>query len=993
MENQMKEKVIAMKRTIYELNKTQAEILDRMTSNSTSRTSMLVVASNEITQLEEHVCRVESDTRSIEYTNNLDNVTKQMSNLLMKANRLNTLVANFDENSGKDGSTDILSEDESVCFSNVLDRNAFGKKDNIPSRENLEESEEDNIEYRLDNECCSGDANIHNLSNYMNGRTVKLLTHNAINNESNTIHNEPLGAQNDTKNINKLRGGSDNVKVQQSSLLNNSGDENENGQDSPLCTFNKEVDNKDLPEIENCNISNSKRRIHRNESGFKSKGPKTQNDNRVSFHNNQESFKGDIDKSVCNMDVQIEESIEPNIKPTTKNSVDERPMMTSATSYSSSRRSRRRGREDEIFVERLFNSDQPKTLREWYHYFRQVKVHASARVRSGVVNQGNGQDVILVIDTSERMLEYFQQLKSAALQYVYGIKQLSECGVMENGIGLAVFGQQTRLIQEATNDYELIMELIGKLRPDGDAPVLAGLLMGYAGVSSCIKFQLCVLPSSTRNIPIHANMIVFTNGSSEQCKVLSEDEQISNLDLRNLPVPSDINAVIDEIAASSTKIYYVPIGRHQCNNILEHAVRQTNGKIIQVNEMNRLINMTQVMLLAIRIAADLRYSENQSREVIRMKISDASNFHDIHDDCLDMVKEFSNPLKFCNMRGEFVELQFNTLKLGDRVRRGPYCRCKKDDLGLAGTVIGQDRDGDVLVEWDHGLVCPYDYVDERDVQHIVKVNEVRMLVDELIAVGCRVVRGQDWKYGDHDGGKGTLGTVLGIPAEGKAVVRWDRKNIGIYKMGCEGLFELKLCDTLSSNSSTIQNEETANYHNTGQWLRKKESVKHQYALNTIKTNECDPNDYLIPIYSDIAVSAIWEYQRVSQWKKYPSGINVKIEKAYQRKKSGKIIIEMDRTTYIIHFSRMVQENVKNKTKLAVRRKDKTHSNDLHYKENVRQANINLANTRDEVRCSGNVISSYSTSEMAELPIISKSGMMIFRYRGEPVNMTQMGVWT
>lgn len=47
------------------------------------------------------------------------------------------------------------------------------------------------------------------------------------------------------------------------------------------------------------------------------------------------------------------------------------------------------------------------------------------------------------------------------------------------------------------------------------------------------------------------------------------------------------------------------------------------------------------------------------------------------------------------------------------------------------------------------------------------------------------------------------------------------------------------------------------------------------------------------------VSAIWEYKRVSQWIKYPSGINVKIEKAYQRKKSGKIIIEMDRTTYVL----------------------------------------------------------------------------------------------
>lgn len=30
--------------------------------------------------------------------------------------------------------------------------------------------------------------------------------------------------------------------------------------------------------------------------------------------------------------------------------------------------------------------------------------------------------------------------------------------------------------------------------------------------------------------------------------------------------------------------------------ILEHAVRQTNGKVIPVHEVNRLINMTRVMV-------------------------------------------------------------------------------------------------------------------------------------------------------------------------------------------------------------------------------------------------------------------------------------------------------------------------------------------------------------------------------------------------------------
>ncbi|XP_063433282.1 uncharacterized protein LOC134715191 [Mytilus trossulus] len=1086
MENQMKEEVIAMKHTIYALQNSQAEILDKISLNSTSRTSMLAVASNKFTQLEQRVSRVESD--SIDYANNLDNVTKQMYNLLKKANRLNTLVANlqkttaFDNNSDEDGSSDLLSEDGSVCFSNVLHRNVPGQINNTPPMENCEEIEEDYSEYTQDNDSYSDDDNINNCTNNMNGRSVQLLTHNVINDksnttnneqlgaqsdsinikESNTIHNEPLGAQSDSVNINDyniinneplgaqsdsktiyesntihneplgtqsdsinmkesnninnepreaqsdsktinesnnihneplgkqsdsrnikesnninnepleaqsdsktinesnnihneplgaqsdsinikesnninnqplgaqsdteinnaLKGGRYNVESQYSTLLNSNDednsvngnvvDENETRQDNLLRTLSKEVSKKDLPEIENCNISKSKGRINKNELGYKSRSKRIQNDNRVGFYNNHESYKGYTDKS--NIDFQIEKNSVPNIKPSAHNRVDERTMMTSATSYNLTRRARRRERDEDIFSERLFSesySDQPQTLREWYHYFRQVKAYASARVRSGVVKQAKGTDVILVIDTSERMSECFQRLKSVALQYVYGIeqhaKQHKQCCGMGTGIGLAVFGRETRLIQEATSDYGLLVELIGKLRSGGDAPLVAGLLMGYAGVSSCLGHIII-------DVVMTASMIVFTNGSSEQSKRLLQDVQIPNLDLSNLPVPSDITGVIDEIAARSTKIYYVPIGRHQGNNILEHAVRQTNGNIIQVNEMHRLINMPQVIKIALRILADKRFSENQSTDVIRMKISEYMD--DIYDDCLEMVKEFSNPLKMYKKRGYFVELTFNTLTLGDRVRRGPYCGCgNEEDFGFAGTVFGQDLDG-IMVEWDHGLKASYDYVDGRELQHIVKVNEVRTLIDEPIAVGCRVVRGKDWKYEDTDGGRGTFGTVLSILEEGKSVVRWDNKNVDIYKMGYEGLFEIKL-----SNSNSLQNEETQKYNKTQQRLKTRETWKHHNDSNTIKSNECDTDDYLIPIYSDVAVSAIWEYKRVSQWTKYPSTTNVKIEKAYQRKKSGNIIIEMDRTTYIIHFSKMVQENVKNKTELAVRRKD------------------------------------------------------------------------
>lgn len=48
----------------------------------------------------------------------------------------------------------------------------------------------------------------------------------------------------------------------------------------------------------------------------------------------------------------------------------------------------------------------------------------------------------------------------------------------------------------------------------------------------------------------------------------------------------------------------------------------------------------------------------------------------------------------------------------------------------------------VLVEWDHGNIYPYVYDEQMDRVQIKKVNEPRILVDEMIAVGCRVVRGE-----------------------------------------------------------------------------------------------------------------------------------------------------------------------------------------------------------------------------------------------------------
>ncbi|XP_052098855.1 uncharacterized protein LOC127733549 [Mytilus californianus] len=284
-----------------------------------------------------------------------------------------------------------------------------------------------------------------------------------------------------------------------------------------------------------------------------------------------------------------------------------------------------------------------------------------------------------------------------------------------------------------------------------------------------------------------------------------------------------------------------------------------------------------------------------------------------------MILEFVNPLNMDKRMGKFTEITCRSLQLGDRVRRGPDWNSGNQDNYMAGTVVGQISDGKVIVEWDHGEQNSNVQCDESNTYSLRKVDEPKVLVDEMTAVGCRVVRGNDWRFGNTDGGPGSLGTVLDVRQEGKIVVRWDSKRTALYKMGFNGKFEIKVHDAAVRSQNT---EPRSAYNSAHTTYSESENESHRPNSRSARPN-CtqEPADYVIPIYSDSIVSAIWEYQEGSEWKKYPNDINVKIEKAYQRKKTGKTIIEMDRTTYQIYFSRMIQENPSNKKEQSVRRTD------------------------------------------------------------------------
>ncbi|VDI65557.1 Hypothetical predicted protein [Mytilus galloprovincialis] len=744
--------------------------------------------------LEKHIQNI--DTLILDDTNTLDKVTNQITNLLKKNGRLKVLADNLRsdvtfkgvvcENFNNCLSASQTNNTSQQCISIALGNTELGTSvmDKITSSPSESTVEEDN-QFMADEEMCTSST-------------------------SQDLHDK-----------------NDQEIIQRDTLIEK---DHQLQKRSTESSYHKDGGVKQIKQV-----IPTRKKIRDN--GYKSNSMELPHDNRVSYHSKHECFEGTAINNILCMEVEKEEFIPPNIK--------QREMLLfTQERFRTPRRQRRRSQEEDNCVCKLLDVDQPRTIREWLQYTDQMKAHASARVISGAVKLGGSQDVILVLDTSKRMAGYFQRLKSAALQYVYGIKQQSECTEMDNGIGLATFGRQTRLIQEATNDYDLIIELIGKLTPDGDAPVIGGLLMGLAGVVSCRL-------GYSQDTAIQAHMIIFTNGSSGQYMLPEDDDD------------------------------------------------------------DDTISFQPLRLLAISIASEIRYFNNQSREIIKKKMKERSSYDDIHDDCLDMVHEFINPIRFENMRGNYVELRCNTLQLGDRVRRGPDWAYDDQDLGLPGTVIGQDFNDWIWVEWDHGNRLTYLYDEQKDRYQIRIVNEERILDNEMIAVGCRVVRGQDWKYEDFDGGEGSLGTVLRVRVEGKVVVRWDGTNKGIFKIGHDGLFEVRLCDNLTNNESTLGHMKQNNHSIIGQ--------QNHHNLNT--KNEDDPLDYVIPIYSDTSVSAIWEYEKGSHWTQYPSEINTKIEKAYQRKPTEKIVFKMNHATCIIDFQKMIQETPQKKTEMPVRRKE------------------------------------------------------------------------
>ncbi|VDI35530.1 Hypothetical predicted protein, partial [Mytilus galloprovincialis] len=627
-------------------------------------------------------------------------------------------------------------------------------------------------------------------------------------------------------------------------------------------------------------------------------------DNRMCYKRKKPCFQGEmLNPSIATTAIQSEKEPSPNI---TIHYVNERsPNHTFVRSYErqmerlalaqNAKRDFDRGQQVHSYDEWVAIAGQARSKVRMELAFRNSNMSAS------------GHNYILLLDTSESMQgEKFKTMIKTATKFIDGLHQVSLRYDIRDNVGLAHFGKDTELIMHPIPEYDYIKREIAKLRPCGPSPLAAGLLMALSGIHSCGSTTL-------ENNDFLPNIIVITDGMPTHVEAPSEEDRewfgimdessVSDL-FAKLNAAREIKQSVQLCEHIGTKIFVIPIGGAN-TDIMKMIAKKTFGKLIPPDQIQRLSQNTQVLLQSSIIANQLEATSEINRSTVKTAVRSASSHSlqelDAYDDITDNVLLLLDPVT--QYHGRFKQPNCQAVQLGTRVRRGPHWQWQNQDSEMAGTVIGEDKNGKIRVEWDSGNENVYRYDETNQCYDIEPVNEPRRLENELIVVGCRVKRGKDWKYLEQDGGKGSRGTVLCVEPNGKVVVHWDRRRIGTYKFACDGLFEVAICDDdrIIGTPDLIDDEDK----------RRQEMVSDLPLILPTHTNKMKP------------VQSTWQYQDASgNWESYDEETNVKIERAYIRKPNGKFVVDINKSVHVVFFSKMIQENQTDHSSVPVQRLDK-----------------------------------------------------------------------
>ncbi|KAL8598773.1 hypothetical protein ACOMHN_033336 [Nucella lapillus] len=520
-------------------------------------------------------------------------------------------------------------------------------------------------------------------------------------------------------------------------------------------------------------------------------------------------------------------------------------------------------------------------------------------------------DTMLCLDISESMKEggAFDQMKNIVLQFIEGVEDIVTSFGVEENMGLVTFGGRANVVQNLTNDFNLIRDQIDLLQLGGKSPFMEGLLVAMAafvrkGGAVSISGEWKVRP----------RVIFISDGhpteSAESQTDIAGNLQNVRMSLFNLLV----SYKKDDKSNKVHPIVFIPVGEKADKHYMEVMSTMCDGVYLEPDKVQQLCHYFRVqetigkVLVTLRrgtqdlspqkldatmvaLTPDLREAEKQEvKEVVLRELANPNRVRSRHVKPNDMDYVFENTEKV--MEGK-------RLPLGTRVIRGPDWSHGNQDRGGPGTVIHHHESRTVelkwrekekeniivisiiivnvimmvlldsvhWVNWDHGDFNCYGYSANRGYQIFQTKDHPRLRQgNEPLEIGMTVKKGKDWTpmEGGKEQGEGQGVIIRKFSA--KVMVRWSNAVIQVCRYA-PGLQEVDYCapdgdedntgrpSTSRSYLATPDSSDsmTTTFEGKGQWQWCDENnTWHSYdaATNTQLEEVCKNNPRMCIIVRD-----------------------------------------------------------------------------------------------------------------------------------------------
>ncbi|XP_056021560.1 uncharacterized protein LOC125649346 isoform X2 [Ostrea edulis] len=518
---------------------------------------------------------------------------------------------------------------------------------------------------------------------------------------------------------------------------------------------------------------------------------------------------------------------------------------------------------------------------------------------------GRGPCVIFILDTSASIRgQGFRELKEA---FTSIIDESSHYPEIDENIAVIVCGQKTKFQRYYSNRYNEIIHCIDDIECKGSSPLAAAMWLSTGaldGVSSQ-KVERIKLMSSVHVMP---RIVMISDGKPTDIRFTSRPEG----DATEYATKSAKDQTL-RVASRLGKLYpifCIPVGDNPDVSYLEQLSAVSNGGSIvhlkDVRQFGRYNKHLEIPSIIEPFNTMMPLNKEMLLSVLSQQMPHTSSRLDNNQ--IDAIVDFVERRGSFRIEDQYLivdnnddekyqELFHHMPPLGSRVKRGPNWKWQNQDAEGIGTVVGHfaEEDGWLYVEWDYGQTCKYRF--GKMIYDVIVCNEPRVLNDsELIAAGCLVQRGPDWKWADQDGGPGNIGSVYRVKTDG--TVRWSNSVRSNYRFGYGGHFDVEIVVPTANESRPDIDCASGFDHSESTNIRNKQSTS-------------DGSGHTKPYIALPKRSWFWQdTERI--WMPYPDAVNDIINDNYEQNPHSTVIIRFDGQRFRVDLSKLKCINVTTK---------------------------------------------------------------------------------